>query len=55
MILKCNCKHDYQDKRYGPGRRVHNLCVKGGKVAHRCTVCSNVKELQKSQVDTDKS
>ena len=54
MILKCNCKHKYQDKRYGLGRRVHNACTKGSKVVYRCTVCSNVKELQKNQVDTSK-
>jgi len=54
MILKCNCKHDYQDKRYGPSRRVHNTCTKGGKTAYRCTVCSDVKELQKGQVSKDK-
>jgi hypothetical protein len=24
MILKCNCKNDYQDKLYGTGNRVHN-------------------------------
>ena len=38
-ILKCKCKHDYQDKRYGTDKRVHNETVKGW----RCTVCGVVK------------
>ncbi len=41
MIVKCLCKHGYQDKVYGPGARVANKC-KGsslGEVRYRCTVC----------------
>ena len=49
MILKCTCNHKYQDKHYGPGMRVHNKCTKDGKVKHRCTVCSDVKESGQSQ------
>ena len=41
MILKCSCKHAYQDKRYGPGKRVHNKCRTG---KYRCTVCGDTKE-----------
>ena len=39
MILPCSCKHEYQDKEYEKGHRVHNSCVKG----YRCTVCGEVK------------
>jgi len=36
-IITCSCHHDYQDEKYGKGRRLYNPC-KDGK-AHRCTVC----------------
>ena len=38
-ILACTCKHDYQDKKYGRGKRVHNR--KASKSTHnfKCTVC----------------
>jgi len=39
MIKKCSCAHEYQDSKYGKGKRVKNLC-KDGK--HRCTVCERV-------------
>lgn len=44
MILSCKCKHDYQDKQYGKGKRVMNSCAKDptGKT-YRCTVCSTEK------------
>ncbi len=29
---------DFQDARYGSGRRVHNRCASGG---YNCTVCGN--------------
>lgn len=38
MIKSCNCKHAFQDARYGKKKRVHNKCEKG----LRCTVCGNV-------------
>ncbi len=38
-IIKCKCKHDYQDEKYGKGNRVHNPTVKG----YRCTVCGDEK------------
>jgi len=45
VVKKCgnNCKHDYQDQKYGPGMRVHNQ-GKDGKL--NCTVCggTNVKK-----------
>jgi len=39
MILKCDCYHEYQDRRYGQGKRVHNACQPGEPRAYRCTVC----------------
>ncbi len=36
-IRPCNCKDDYQDKRYGPGNRVMN----GGKDGVKCTKCGS--------------
>lgn len=36
-IVWCGCPHEYQDKKYGQGKRVHNLAVK--KLVYRCTVC----------------
>lgn len=38
-IKKCsnpNCKSQFQDEKYGPGKRVMNPCKEG----HRCTVCT---------------
>lgn len=39
VIVRCktNCQHDFQDKQYGPGMRVHNITNKG----RRCTVCGH--------------
>ena len=40
MIAKCDCANEYQDKRYGKGRRVHNPCkLQGGGEGKRCAVC----------------
>lgn len=41
MIRKCHCKHEFQDKVYGAGMRVHN---QGNKEA-RCTVCGAKVEM----------
>jgi len=40
-ILKCTCKSDYQDKKYGKGNRVHNIKNEGC----RCTVCGEDKKV----------
>lgn len=37
-ILKCNCDHEYQDRKYGNGMRAHNP-QKTVPVKYRCTVC----------------
>ena len=42
-IKKCNCQSEYQDKKYGPGMRVHNVGKKGGTKSAKCTVCGTIK------------
>ena len=43
-IKECDgalCESDYQDARYGKGRRLHNPCPRtDGSVGYRCTVCA---------------
>jgi hypothetical protein len=41
-IKTCDCKHEFQDKKYGEGKRVHNLVNKDG--TWRCTVCSKIRK-----------
>lgn len=44
-VLTCKCKNEYQDRRYGVGKRVMNALGggKGGKAGeYRCTVCGSV-------------
>lgn len=47
MIMLCegrNCrKHEYQDSKYGTGKRVFNVTSKksGEKRIYRCTVCQH--------------
>lgn len=36
-ILKCTCEHEFQDKAYGKGMRVHNVTEEGDAA---CTVCT---------------
>ncbi len=42
VIIHCNCQHEYQDQKYGKGKRVANKCKTGksGDGLYRCTVCS---------------
>jgi len=42
-IIPCTCKHQYQDSKYGSGKRVGNECDKKsvGR-SYRCTVCGTV-------------
>lgn len=48
IIVPCSCKHQYQDRLYGAGNRVHNdpghngAGNKNGK--SRCTVCEQTKK-----------
>jgi hypothetical protein len=41
MIKRCTCEHEFQDKKYGLKKRVHNSCKDEGK--YRCTVCGDKK------------
>jgi hypothetical protein len=45
-ILPCSCNHEYQDAKYGKGRRVHTVhgTTKKGQPVAECTVCSTKKE-----------
>jgi len=47
MVIKCTCKHEVQDKMYGPGMRVHNFAkaVLNKQGGYRCTVCKAIKPL----------
>lgn len=42
MIKRCDCKHAFQDSKYGSQMRVHTI----GQKVFRCTVCG--KETPKS-------
>lgn len=39
-IISCTCQSEYQDKRYGAGKRVANTTDNGDA---RCTVCGSTK------------
>jgi len=41
-IMKCDCKHEFQDKRYGKYKRVFNYGKKND--IYRCTVCGKEKK-----------
>ena len=36
-LVVCGCSHDYQDKRYGKGKRV--ACLQNNSERYVCTVC----------------
>ncbi len=39
-IVKCECKHEYQDQKHGKDKRVANRAPK--KEGYRCTVCGKI-------------
>lgn len=45
-ILKCTCKHSFQDAEYGIGMRVMNHAPAKGKKkdCYRCTVCGTTRD-----------
>lgn len=49
MLIKCDCKSDFQDKVYGVNTRVANQTVSksGDKKIGRCTICGKEKEERK--------
>ena len=43
-VLPCACAHEYQDKQYGKGNRLHNWARAAMKTGGwRCTVCGKEK------------
>lgn len=46
MLLKCKCKNEWQDARYGTQVRVKNPCKEGA----RCTVCKDIDKTVKGEV-----
>lgn len=38
-----NCKSEYQDQKYGKGKRVHNTSGGVNKKTSKCTVCGTKK------------
>lgn len=51
-VIKCTCKHDFQDRRYGAGMRVMNELPKKG---WSCTVCGERKRFGGQSVPTVRS
>lgn len=51
-IVNCKCNHEFQDRRYGQGKRVANATQKGdlNNVDVRCTVCKAVHRVSKQAV-----
>lgn len=43
VIKSCDCQHEFQDKTYGKGQRVHNVSGTGSGGKTKCTVCGKVK------------
>lgn len=41
-IIKCKCKHAFQDKTYGKDYRVHSVGGTPTQPTYKCTVCANV-------------
>lgn len=57
VLAACDCKHPFQDEKYGQGVRVHNL-MNGGKAdaatglaRGRCTVCGKERVVKKPKED----
>ena len=46
-IVRCNCKHESQDKIYGIQLRVHNQMEES--IKWRCTVCGTEREYIESK------
>ena len=44
-VIRCNCKHEFQDKTYGEGMRVHILKQKDAQQGNwACTVCGLINQ-----------
>ncbi len=42
--FRCTCKHDFQDKRYGKGVRIHTVGGEKDRRVYKCTVCGKEKK-----------
>lgn len=53
IILHCTCRNEWQDRRYGKGRRVHNTTPKSTKRPEgaRCTSCETWREARQAAQD----
>jgi hypothetical protein len=50
VIMRCTCKHAFQDQRYGAQMRVHNVMAgKTTTVRARCTICCTVRDVVQQQ------
>ena len=56
MILNCKCENEFQDKVYGPGRRVHNAGAGSGSGVkqYSCTACGET-QTKGGEGDTRKA
>lgn len=43
IVTKCNCKHEFQDKQYGKGKRAMNIKRSGDTAT--CTVCKEEQRI----------
>lgn len=41
-IRDCKCKHEFQDKTYGKGRRVFTVGGTKDSIKYTCTVCGKI-------------
>lgn len=39
-VVSCSCSHEYQDSKYGKGKRLANAAGGKGGSGYRCTVCA---------------
>ena len=46
-LAPCTCASTFQDEKYGPGIRVHNLAKRTGQI--RCTACGEMKSSPLTQ------
>ena len=57
MLINCTCKSDYQDERYGPGKRVANPkgpAKQPGIKGYTCTVCGRLDDSKKAAENSKK-
>lgn len=45
IVKKCSCTSPYQDEKYGPKMRVHNIGQGRKQDTCRCTVCGTKRDL----------